>query len=281
MRRALAIAVTVVLLSLSWAAQGVRADPRSFRLTLVYTYINQGNRVVTLTEDDVSMPLFVNNSWVTVYLVRTEPPTRVRRRDGDGNLYIVLRVDRVLRPREKAVIKAEYRILSRERSIPEISEADSGTLGDISHDLVEDYCSPAGPWRYDEWEAVREKALTLKGNETNVLRIVRRFVDWVREAIEYPKLARHEVPYYPNVTLHRAKGDCDDQANLLITMCRAVGIPAYLQLWNLKRYNLIWVLNTVSQNSVQIMPEHRVRMKEIILPLMLPLFLITQLIQDI
>ena len=38
-----------------------------------------------------------------------------------------------------------------------------------------------------------------------------------------------EGPRYPNETYSERRGDCDDQAILLITLCRIVGIPAYLQ----------------------------------------------------
>ena len=38
-----------------------------------------------------------------------------------------------------------------------------------------------------------------------------------------------DVPLYPTETYDSRKGDCDDQANLLITLCRILGIPAYLQ----------------------------------------------------
>jgi hypothetical protein len=38
-----------------------------------------------------------------------------------------------------------------------------------------------------------------------------------------------EVPQYPSATLENHLGDCDDQSILLITICRSLGIPAYLQ----------------------------------------------------
>ena len=71
-------------------------------------------------------------------------------------------------------------------------------------------------------------ALSLKGSETNVLTIVKNFIEWIKAHISYPK-GRHENPYYPNQTYALKEGDCDDQAILLITLCRIVEIPSYLQ----------------------------------------------------
>jgi transglutaminase-like putative cysteine protease len=75
---------------------------------------------------------------------------------------------------------------------------------------------------------------TLKGlahqiaaNETRVLRIIKNFVGWIKRNINY---TTHEVPFYPNETLMARKGDCDDQAILLITLARIMGIPSYLQI---------------------------------------------------
>jgi len=46
--------------------------------------------------------------------------------------------------------------------------------------------------------------------------------------------ASHDTPYYPNETYISREGDCDDKANLLIALCRILGIPAYLQVGALK-----------------------------------------------
>jgi hypothetical protein len=40
----------------------------------------------------------------------------------------------------------------------------------------------------------------------------------------------HEVPQYPNETITKREGDCDDKAILLVTLCRIIGIPAFIQI---------------------------------------------------
>jgi transglutaminase-like putative cysteine protease len=89
------------------------------------------------------------------------------------------------------------------------------------------FCVSAPPWLTED-EEIRRTALGLVDNETNVLRIVKKFVAWIWENIKYPSQG-HEVPFYPNETLKNREGDCDDQAILFATFCRILGIPSYVQ----------------------------------------------------
>ena len=66
-----------------------------------------------------------------------------------------------------------------------------------------------------------------KQDETKVLTIIKKFVIWIRDNIDYK--VHGLLPYYPNETYAKGEGDCDDQANLFITLCRIYGIPAFLQ----------------------------------------------------
>jgi transglutaminase-like putative cysteine protease len=87
------------------------------------------------------------------------------------------------------------------------------------------YLNNSGTWMTDD-NALRSQAFSLAGHETKVVVIVENFVDWIWNGINYTS---HEFPFYPNETLSSKSGDCDDQAILLISFCRIVGIPAYLQ----------------------------------------------------
>lgn len=73
---------------------------------------------------------------------------------------------------------------------------------------------------------LQDLAYGLAGNETRVLSIAKKLIEWIRDHISRRTL---DVPRYPIETFHERAGDCDDQANLFITLCRIVGIPAYLQ----------------------------------------------------
>ena len=61
------------------------------------------------------------------------------------------------------------------------------------------------------------------------------------------KYKTHIPPLYPWEVLEKGEGDCDEQANLLITLARGVGVPAFLQ------YGIVYIENytrTVSVNEV-------------------------------
>ncbi len=204
-----------------------------FKTDLVYaysiniTYTNLGPTPWRLSDLDVAFGLFINNSWQEVRLIWTSSPVEEIVEDEDGNLWAVLDVpDRVLEPGEALTLSAKYEIVSRPREAPEVSVSASGSLSDISADLRACYCGRAACWPTGNRE-LRSLALSLAANHTNVLEIVAAFISWIYEHIRYSSL---DVPRYPNETYAGRAGDCDDQANLLITLCRIVGIPAYLQI---------------------------------------------------
>jgi transglutaminase-like putative cysteine protease len=140
----------------------------------------------------------------------------------------VLGSERAVEPGENASYSVSYNILLRPRSISELRESDSGLINDIPYYLREIFCVPSPPFLVWD-EGVRRVALSLAGSESNVLRIVKRFVGWIWRNIRYPSSA-HDIPYYPNETLKSGEGDCDDQAILFVTFCRILGIPAYVQI---------------------------------------------------
>ncbi len=132
-----------------------------------------------------------------------------------------------LKPGENVSYTVTYRALSKPRSLPNITEDKSRTLHEIPDDLKANYSGVAGPWLVNNQE-LRMLADSLAKNETKVLTIVKSFIVWIRENIEYK--VHGLLPYYPNETYAELEGDCDDQANLFITLCRICGIPSFLQM---------------------------------------------------
>ncbi len=93
-------------------------------------------------------------------------------------------------------------------------------------------------WRIDPVsDPIKQKALELKGDEENVYLIVKNFYDWVTKNHEYPDPYQmaYDAQMYdgkPKAALRVMEdgyGDCDDQSILFISLCRAVGIPAWLE----------------------------------------------------
>ena len=200
----------------------------TFTLTIKVTYENKDlHETWILTEKDISLGLFMNNSWQTVYLTHASYTIRKFIYDSDGNLLALLDIgDATLSPNEKIGYNVTYKLVFKHRDIPTISEDESGTLKDIPENLRDKYCKPTRLWPSNS-TIFRKKALDIANNETKVLTIVKKFVEWIANNIRYYS---SEVPKYPNETISSYKGDCDDQANLLITFCRSIGIPAYLQI---------------------------------------------------
>ena len=81
------------------------------------------------------------------------------------------------------------------------------------------------------------KAQALKGSETNVLKIIQSFYDYLQEEFTYPTAEQMAYDSYmyagkPKSALRTMQdhyGDCDDQSIVLISLCRSVGIPAWLE----------------------------------------------------
>ena len=196
------------------------------------TFSNNGTAVWNLTKEDREISLFMNNTWQTVYL--TECSCDIEREpDDDGNPIAILQLPKSqLEPGDSVNYTVTYSIESKPRSMPQLDEQESWNLTRIPPDLRDEYCIESDTWQVNDPMLI-ETAHTIVSNETNVLSIVEEFVAWIWNNIDYPPQDKsktsHEVPLYPNQTLLYREGDCDDQAILLITLCRICGIPSFLQ----------------------------------------------------
>ena len=205
-----------------------RPTSRSFILVITIRLENTSpqGKIWNLSEKERTIGLFMNNTWQTVYLLNSSCPLDEVRVDEDGNLIAILSTPISKIPcGENFTFQVAYRIIIESRRSPQIIEEQSGDLGDISKELKRRYCRSDGPWQVDD-ENLRRLAFEIAGNETNVLSILKRFINWIKCHIYYKS---QDLPKYPTETLRDGVGDCDDQANLLITFCRIIGIPAYLQ----------------------------------------------------
>jgi len=201
-----------------------------FTIKMSVTYFNNNETENwNFTEDDRAISLFMNNTWQTVQLINQSYPIENTTLDEDGNPIAILQFpESELKPGENISYTVTYYALSKPRLLPtNITEENSGTLNDIPEELKESYCGEGDAWLVNDTE-LQYLAQNIAENETKVLTVVKKFVEWIKQNINYPTQA-HEVPYYPNETLAGHQGDCDDQAILLITLCRICKIPAYLQ----------------------------------------------------
>lgn len=106
-------------------------------------------------------------------------------------------------------------------------DADTEAISMIPGELVERYCVEGGPFIVNDPElrslahGIRERV-----GSDDVLKIVLALVDWIDGNVMY---RTHLPTLYPDEVLRKRSGDCDEKANLLISLCRILGIPAYLQ----------------------------------------------------
>jgi transglutaminase-like putative cysteine protease len=203
-------------------------DYRYFTLITTVTYENKNTNgtMWQLTEDEKELGLFMNNSWQTVYLLNASYPIEKFSGDEDGNLCAFMDfLQLTISPGENLTYTVFYKVVLKPRALPGILLNNSGTLADIPQSLVDSFCLANGPWQLND-PAIDALADEVAADKTKVLEILLGFVTWIEQNIRYETL---DVPRYPNETLLQHAGDCDDQANLLISLCRATGIPAYLQ----------------------------------------------------
>jgi hypothetical protein len=219
----LILLIATILLQNPLHAKG-ESNEIGFSITTTVTYSNKGTNVWNLNGEDYAISLFMNSSWQSVSLVEHSLPLNSVGIDEDGNLLGFLNLTK-LNPWQNASYTLKYNIASKPRLLPNITEEQSQTLANINSSLKNEYCKKEGPWLIDD-PYLKGNATILAGNETRILSIVKKFVAFIAHNVTYNSA---EVPRYPNETLSGHKGDCDDQAILLITLCRIVGIPAYLQ----------------------------------------------------
>ena len=145
--------------------------------------------------------------------------------DADGNRLAVFQFQSELAPGDNITDYVTYYIRSKLRYIPNLSDKQSGTIGEIPVELQERFCGDQGFWMIDDPQ-IQDVAHGVVGSETKVLVIVEKLVAWMWTNIRYKS---HDPPLYPNETLLYREGDCDEQAILFGTFCRILDIPAYVQ----------------------------------------------------
>ena len=199
-------------------------DKGRYVFTSTYTFENRGDEPYVVTEYDAELPLFFNNRWQEVTIRESSHDILEEILDEDGNRIAIIDLPHEIPAGGMLVFSVEYIIESEEMPRAPITIVEAGEIDDIPEMLVELYTSESETFRRDE--DIEALALRLAANSTDVLDVVTTLVGWVVSNVEY---CNFEVPLYPDETLGDLEGDCDDQAILLISMLRILGIPAFLQ----------------------------------------------------
>lgn len=219
-----AAALLLLLLATSAFTSTLGAQTSRYAFNSTYTFENRGDEPLSLTENDATISLFINNRWQRVSI---EDPSHGKVRedeDEDGNSVAVMDFPDEIGPGEALVFSVSYVIDSARKERPSVELPDAGFLSDIPSNLIEIYGGETDTFRLNE--EIEALANTLASEETTVLGVVSEMIEWLDANITYDN---NEVPRYPEETLEGRRGDCDDQSILLISMLRSIGIPAFLQ----------------------------------------------------
>jgi hypothetical protein len=239
MNRAQASSIVLILIvilssNLGFGAPGATGSWEVYYYRLKVVFTNNGSSDYSFSLEDKLFLIFQNTSIQQSCILEVNPRIKTVHRDVDGNLWAELDLPEKISPGENVIVNIIVKVNLTRRSLPEISIESSGSIFEIPMELA-NYTASSGAWAYDSINLnyIAELAAQVKGNDTNVLRIVSNMVRFIGERVEYPYGEELRPPQYPNQTLPspglRGKGDCDDQSALLITMLRSVGIPSYLQ----------------------------------------------------
>lgn len=199
-------------------------DEATYKYTLFYTFENQGAEPLTLDPDDYILPLFINNTWQTVTISNSSLPYTINAIDADENRGIMMEINPELPPGGILSFTVEYLIKSTEQGKPDFTLTEAEGYNSIPDGLVTQYTGSTETFQNDP--EVVGTAKRVAGDEEKVLAIVSNLLDYVTKNTTY---CNFETPRYPLQTLSENLGDCDDQSILLISMCRSLGIPAYLK----------------------------------------------------
>ena len=219
-------AVLVALIVLFSVYPIAHADsPVRYRYTLTYSFENRGTESVELYQEDVAIPFFMDSEWQTVEIEESDTPLGDTLTDEDGNSWAVMGIPLTLGPGEEVSFTVTYGIESSDKPRLEISISGAGGFDAIPSGLVDTYTDSTETFMSDDPQ-VSQLAHEMADGDSTVLGAVVNMIDWLGANTEY---CNFEVPRYPNDTAADGLGDCDDQSILLISMCRSLGIPAYLQ----------------------------------------------------
>jgi transglutaminase-like putative cysteine protease len=220
-----AAVLLLLLLATSAITSTLGAQTSRYAFKSTYTFENRGDEPLSLTEEDATISLFINNRWQRVSI---EDPSHVKVReyeDEDGNCVAVMDFPDEIGSGETLVFSVSYIIDSSRMEKPSVDPADAGLLSDIPSNLIEAHCGETDTFRLNEEIEALANTLALEG--TTVLDIVSEMIEWLEVNITY---SNNEIPRYPEETLEGRRGDCDDQSILLISMLRSMDIPAFLQI---------------------------------------------------
>jgi len=230
--------VTIGLTSLYYWNYTPRIPVAVLRYTETIKVENNG--IGSLEFGGVTLNAFLTFKWQKPRIIYINYDYQIVH-DKDGNPVLKINGPLELEPNQTYSATVVYVIESYLRQVPKVTIEESDRLSDIPASLINEYTREVPPWwsppdarlNTTYWigskyynMTLHEIAEELKGDSDNILEIIFKDVEWITSHIHYYS----DDPTYPIETARNGRGDCDDQSNLLISLLRIQGIPAFLMM---------------------------------------------------
>lgn len=147
--------------------------------------------------------------------------------DSDGNPLIRILTDQALEPHENATVELSFSLYLRPVVIDLLGV---GNVSEIPSPIAQAF-PLTGSYNLSQMQNASQLVATgqaIKGGDQNTLKIVLNMLQWFEDNMVYA--SNYQYPQSVSHTFNTLSGDCDDQANLFVTFCRILGIPAYTTL---------------------------------------------------
>ena len=230
----------------SMAVQGrslqAENELKTYYLLERITLANTGATEIQLNMTDRLYSLFMNFTSQRSYLLNTSHRVARTFKDNDSMPVMELDLPEKVPPNSYIQYNVTQKLVANRTKLmgPKLDTANSGSLSQIPEDIKANFTRSTGPWQYDspQMAYLADEARNLGWGDQNALSVLFKIITWVGNNTSTPTASDgFEGPRYPNETLPKSilgesmgAGDCDDQSNTLILMCRAVGLPSFLQI---------------------------------------------------
>ncbi len=226
--------IIAVVISTAFNTIDLSAATKTYRVREVYIVYNKGNQSFNLSDlgepylDYPQLDVRQKTIEYNVYVNGEPAEYTVKRVMGGLNMQAVLKKDVVIEPGKSVNVTVEYKVEllppPPNITVNDIVDAPWSNVSSLKY--YENLTSPTILWNYSN-PLVKLYVETLwEQSNHNLGEYLLNAIRWITNNIEYQSRipARHPVE-----VLVERRGDCDDQANLLITLLRAKGIPAYME----------------------------------------------------
>ncbi len=223
--------LTFVLILTVYAApmlylSDMKLEEAEYEYSISATVMNAGSSAVALVPSMRILNLFPNATWQSSWVVSASAECVVAI-DGEDNLILSVNLtDIPAHANVTMYLSQRLRKVAHEKLV--LDYADSASINDISPSLKIPSIQGSDTWQTDsvKLRALADEIWESVDRSPNVLRVAVAVADWIGKNVDS---ADHDAPYGPVETYERGVGDCDDQAVLLVTLLRILGVPSYLQ----------------------------------------------------